>query len=126
MLTLDGLPLPTGLLWLDECAVATVSQSVRRTLDGGLVVFYTGLRAGMPITLQSEADAGWLTRAQVDAVAVRASSPGGVFVLQIRDLSYQVMFRHHDPPAFEAKPLIARLNPSADDFYLATLKLMTV
>jgi len=36
------------------------------------------------------------------------------------------MFRHHDPPAFEAKPLIARPNPSADDFYLATLKLMTV
>lgn len=126
MLTLDGIALPTGLVWLDEFAVETVSQTVRRTLDGGLVVFYAGVRAGMPITLQSEADAGWLTRAQVNALAVRAASPGGVYVLQIRDQVFSVMFRHHDPPAFEAKPLIPRANPSADDFYLATLKLMTV
>ncbi|PPD34030.1 MAG: hypothetical protein CTY19_05865 [Methylomonas sp.] len=126
MLTLDGLPLPTGLVWLDEFAIEPVAQNVRRTLDGGLVVFYAGLRSGMPITLQSETDAGWLTRAQVEALAIRATSPGGVYSLLIRDQSYQVMFRHHEPPAFEAKPLIARLTQDAGDYYLATLKLMTV
>ncbi len=126
MLNLDGIALPTGLVWLDEFTIEPVAQNVRRTLDGGLVVFYAGLRSGMSITLQSETDAGWLTRAQVEALAVRAVSPGGVYPLLIRDQSYQVMFRHHDPPAFEAKPLIARLNPDASDYYLATLKLMTV
>jgi hypothetical protein len=36
------------------------------------------------------------------------------------------MFRHQDTPAFEAKPLVNKASPQAGDFYLATVKLMTV
>lgn len=126
MITLDGIALPTGLLWSDEFAVTRVAQTVRRTLDGSVVVFYGDLRGGLPITLESEPDAGWLTRAQVESIALRASSPGGVYPLQLRGQSWSVMFRHQDAPAFEAKPLVSLANPQAGDFYLATLKLMTV
>lgn len=126
MILLDGIQLPGDLLWSDEFTAASVAQAVRRTLDGGLVVFYGGLRAGQPITLESQPDAGWLSRAQVQALALRAASPGGRFALVLRGQVHSVMFRHQDPPAFEARPLLALALPQAGDFHLATLKLMTV
>lgn len=126
MIALDGIVLPAGLLWSDEFSVARVAQTVRRTLDGSVVVFYGELRAGLPITLESEADAGWLTRTQIEALSLRAASPGGVYSLSLRGQTWTVMFRHQDAPAFEAKPLVAVANPQPGDFYLATLKLMTV
>lgn len=126
MIILDGISLPVDLLWSDEWAASTVAQTVRRTLDGGLVVFYGELRAGLPITLESQPDAGWLTRTQVEAIALRAASPGGLYMLNLRGQTWQVMFRHQDAPAFEARPLVSVANPQAGDFYLATLKLMTV
>lgn len=126
MITLDGINLPAGLLWPDEFSAARVAQSVRRTLDGSVVVFYGEMRAGLPITLESEPDAGWLTRTQVEAIALRAVSPGGVYTLVLRGQSWQVMFRHQDAPAFVANALVPMANPQPGDFYLATLKLMTV
>lgn len=126
MITLDGIELPTGLLWSDEFASAHVTQTVRRTLDGSIVVFYGEMRAGLPITLESEPDAGWMTRSQVEALALRAASPGGVYTLALRNQTLSVMFRHHDAPAFDARPLVPLANPQPGDFYLATLKLMTV
>ena len=126
MIILDGISLPAGLLWSDEFAASQVAQSVRHTLDGSVVVFYGQLQAGLPITLESEADSGWLTRAQVEALALRAASPGGVYLLQLRGQTWTVMFRHHEAPAFDARPLVPVANPQPGDFYLATLKLMTV
>lgn len=126
MITLDGIELPTGLLWSDEFASTRVTQTVRRTLDGSVVVFYGEMRAGLPITLESEPDAGWMTRSQVEALALRAASPGGVYTLALRNQTLLVMFRHHDAPAFDARPLVPLANPQPGDFYLATLKLMTV
>lgn len=126
MIVLDGLVLPADLLWSDEFTATAVAQSTQRALDGSLVVFYGELRAGLPITLESQPDAGWLTRTQVEAIALRAASPGGLYTLNLRGQTWQVMFRHHDAPAFEAKPLVPVANPQAGDFYLATIKLMTV
>ncbi|MDI6750485.1 MAG: hypothetical protein QMD73_09950 [Rhodocyclaceae bacterium] len=126
MIFLDGIRLPDGLLWSDEFSAGRVAQSVRHALDGSVVVFHAPLQAGIPITLESESDVGWLTRAQVEAVALRASSPGGVYTLSLRGQTYRVMFRHQDAPAFEARPIINVADPQPGDFYLATLKLMTV
>lgn len=126
MIVLDGLVLPADLLWSDEFTAGAVAQSTQRALDGSLVVFYGELRAGLPITLESQPDAGWLTRTQVEAIALRAASPGAVYLLVLRGETRRVMFRHHDAPAFEAKPLVPVANPQAGDFYLATIKLMTV
>lgn len=126
MITLDGISLPVGLLWSDEFASARVTQTVRRTLDGSIVVFYGEMRVGWPITLESESNAGWMIRAQVEALALRAASPGGVYNLTLRGQTWTVMFRHQDAPAFDARPLVPRAFPQPGDFYLATLKLMTV
>lgn len=126
MMSLDGIALPAGLVWTDEFESRAVNQTITRTLDGSLVVFYGAQTRGLPITLASEPDAGWLTRAQVEALALRAASPGGAYALQLRGRLWNVMFRHHEAPAFQATPLINLANPTPADFYLATLKLMTV
>lgn len=126
MITLDGIELPMGLLWSDEFGASKVAQTVKRTLDGSIVVFYGEMRAGLPITLESESDAGWMTRSQVEALALRSASPGGVYTLTLRGQTLSVMFRHHDAPAFDARALVPRALPQLGDFYLATLKLMTV
>jgi len=126
MIRLDTVALPDGLVWTDEFATQAVAQTVRRTLDGSVVVFYGQNSGGLPITLESEPDAGWLTRAQVEALSLLANSPGGTFTLELRGQVFQILFRHHEPPALEAKPLVALAHPQPGDFYLATLKLMTV
>ena len=126
MIQLATLRLPDGLVWTDEYAVRSVPQTSLRTLDGSLVVFYGQHHAGLAITLESEADAGWLTRELVEGLAALAAIPGGIFPLLLRGQTHQVMFRHQDPPAFEAKPLIHRAIPQSGDYYLATLKLMTL
>jgi hypothetical protein len=125
MIVLDGLALPDDLLWTDEWTASSVTQTVRRTLEGGLIVAYRRLRGGRPITLESSPETGWLTRDLVEALAPRAASPGAIYPLQWRGTTWTVMFRHHEPPAFDATPLLPRVNPSPEDFYRATLKLMT-
>ncbi|MBW7901270.1 MAG: hypothetical protein H3C26_07325 [Rhodocyclaceae bacterium] len=125
-LRLDDIDLPAGLHWFDEYTAHAVVQSVRRTLDGSLVVYYAALAAGRPITLASGEDHGWLRGSTVDALAVLAASPGAIYTLTLRGVARRVMFRHHERPAFEARPLWPLANPGPDDWYLATLKLMTV
>ncbi len=125
-IVIDGIALPPGLLWIDEFSAHSVAQTVKRALDGSLVVFYGGIQSGTQITLTSEPDAGWFTRAQVEAIELRARSPGAMYPLTLRGQSWLVMFRHHEAPAFEATPLISRPNPAPGDFYLGTLKLMTL
>lgn len=126
MIILDGIQLPAGLLWADEWAAASVAQTLRRALDGSPVIYYAPLVAGRPITLESAEDSGWLTKTQVDALAVRAASPGATYTLTLREQTFTVMFRHHEPPAFDARPLVPVANPQPGDYYLATLKLITV
>jgi hypothetical protein len=126
MIVFDGISLPRGVIWVDEFSATQVAQTTRRALDGSVVVFYGPLQDGLPITLESDPESGWFTRAQIEALALRAASPGGVYTLTLRGHTYQVMFRHQDAPAFEARPLIPVDNPQAGDFYLANIKLMTV
>jgi len=126
MITLDTLTLPSGLAWMDEYASQSVVQTVRRTLDGGQVIYYAGLQAGRHITLTSGDDFGWVKKSVVDALAVMAASPGAIYSLSIRGQTHAVLFRHHEPPALEATPLWPVANPQPDDYTRITLKLITV
>ncbi|MFZ5536727.1 MAG: hypothetical protein ACOZAP_04520 [Pseudomonadota bacterium] len=121
MIQLETTTLPPGLIWRDRHAAQAVGQSVRRTLDGGLAVFYQARVGGLSITLESEPDQGWLTRTQVEAVKALADAPGAIYTLALDGQTLRVMFRHHEPPAFDAQPLY----PGAD-WFTASLKLMTV
>jgi len=126
MITLDAIPLPSGLVWTNEFDAQQVAQTVQRTLAGGMVVFHAPLITGQLITLQSEADAGWATRATVQALQQRAAVPGGIYTLTLRDANRLVMFAHHEAPALQATPVFNVATPGGGHYYTLTLKLITV
>lgn len=125
-LSIGGVALNPQMVWADRHVSQSVAQTVLTTLGGTPVIFSQRLVAGEAITLSAEIDRGWLTGAQVAAVAELASQPGAVFELEVNGVIRQVVFRHHEAPAFEAKPLIARLNQQHTDYFTATIKLMTI
>ena len=121
-LNLDALPLPSGLTWTDRDDWQPVAQTARPTLDGGLAVFHRPLLAGRPITLTSSETSGWVSRQTLDALQALASEPGSLHTLALGDESFTVLWRHNDPPALQAEPLVARLNPDPGDWFRVTLK----
>jgi len=124
--SLNGITLPDGLHWVDEFSSIKVAQTVKSTLSGDAVVFYGQRKTGLPITLQSQSDQGWLDRTTVQSIASIADVPGAVYTLSLRGVSYSVMFRHESPPAFKAEPVLHKATPVAGDYYTATINLMTV
>ncbi len=126
MNTLEGIPLPSSLQWSDEYSSSKVTQTMKRTLDGGVVVYYGPNMAGLPITLESTSESGWVQKSVLDQLHTIANSPGGIYTLSLRGVSYQVMFRHQDGVALEAAPLIPVNSPGATDYYTVKIRLMTV
>lgn len=127
MIILDTLTLPPTLVWSDRYGWSPVSQAVRRTLGGGLVVFHRALRGGRPVTLDAGQTWGWLSKEQVDALALMAAAPGAIYTLQWYGETHQVAFRHDEPPAFSAQPLRPQNpEPGPSTRFTGQIKLMTV
>ena len=125
-ITLGGVVLSEHMIWEDEDTYSTVASTFTRTLAGNILVRDQALNLGRSITLVAQEDQGWLTKTQMDAVRTLANVAGGVYSLVIELQSFQVKFRHHEPPAFAADALIKRNNPDPGDYYTCTIKLMTV
>lgn len=127
MITLDGLELPRDYLWSDEFDWQPVEQSVEPTLTGALIVQSQARSTGRSITLQPEDDnSAAMSRATLQTLRGWAAVPGKVMELVIAGVSYQVIFRHHDKPAIQARPWIhySPEDMAPEDLYLVTLKFM--
>jgi hypothetical protein len=121
---LGDLDLGDDIVWTDRFKVSTVAQTSYRTLGGNQIFFSQGLIGGRSITLQAFQDTGWLTEDQVLSLSLMASSPGEVYPLVIGDESFDVRFRHEEPPALEMEPLVDGFQPS--NYFKGTIKLITV
>lgn len=119
---LDTVTLPASLTWTDRDDWQPVRQTVRQTLDGGLALYHAPAPAGRPITLKSSEIQGWIDRATLDALQALASVPGSVHTLTIGAETFTVVWRHQDPPALSATPLVARATHAAGDFFQAELR----
>lgn len=126
MITFDGVTLNGSLQWLDRTGYGRVAQERKTTLGGKSVFYSKYLIGGRPITLVATEETGWLTKVMVDALILRAEQPGLVYTLNVHGETYQVLFRHEEPPALEFAPLQPRATQLADDSYIGTLKLITV
>lgn len=126
MISLNAIQLPAALQWVDEFNWQPVAQSARRTLAGGLVLQESALVAGRPVTLQSRPDSAWMTRAVLEQLYALAAVAGHIYPLQIRGASHSVRFNYGDGTAIEAEPLFPMADPQATDYYLVTIKLITV
>lgn len=128
-LTLGGIALDPNLIWPERRQSQRVAMSVQRTLGGGAVIRQTARQSGLPITLQSGPDHGFLKTPAVEALKIMADVAGATYTLEVADGTdteeYLVSFRSNERPAFEAVPLVQRLFPKPGDFFRVTIKLLT-
>ena len=126
MITLSDVQLQGSLVWTDRWGQQNVSQKMLRTL-GGLPLFYHAkLHNGVPITLESLEDQGWQTLETVQKLYDLASVSGAQYLLDLGAAQFSVMFRHDDPPAFDATPIIPRAEVITGDYFTIKMKLVTV
>jgi len=126
-ITLDSLTIPYDFLWLDEFAYTGVQMSARYSLGGIQHIEHSAIADGAarPITLGGP-DA-WIERADLVILRSWAAVPGKTMTLTLHDgRSFSVMFRHWDAPVIEAESIKNVANPEDTDYYMATLKLVTV
>lgn len=121
---LGGVELNTSMEWLERYAKQPVAQVAKRTLGGGVYVSAINVNGGRICTLEATEDHGWLTRTQLEAVEAMAEDAGGVYTLQFNGVEYSVVFRHHESPAVDFKPLIARTADASSDYYIGQIKLL--
>lgn len=118
--------LPGALDWTDRYAWSAVGQSMTRGLTGRPIIQAAALVAGRPITLQGDTDRAWVTdRAVIDTLQAWSDVPGKPLTINLYGQTYQVYMRHHDAPAFEARPIAGLSNPPAGWPHYITLKLIT-
>jgi hypothetical protein len=122
-ISLNGIALNPSLMWLDEFNYDTVTQKLIYTLDAGYRVYSMHAPNNRPITLVANEESGWFTREMVVAIKAIESVPKAEYPLIIRDQTFNVVFRHDDPPAFEVVPLIPRGGSLPGDFFRGVLKL---
>jgi hypothetical protein len=121
MASLATIDLPDDVLWTDEFEHRPVAMTVSRTLSGRLVTQSAALLGGRPITL----DCGWLDHETLARLIALRDEPGLQMTLLLPGgRSFPVGFRHADPPAIIATPVIAYPDHDDSDFYEVTLKLM--
>lgn len=121
------LELHRDLYWEDEFGWSSVEQTVERTLTGALLVSLGVRQYGRPITLRSHDDrSAWLTRADMAQLALWAEIPGRRLTLILRGQTHSVIFRHHEGPPFEARPVVFYSDAALGDYVLATIRFITV
>ncbi|MEM1113280.1 MAG: hypothetical protein AAGI11_15315 [Pseudomonadota bacterium] len=111
---LQGIDLPSDLLWEDEFRGFGVGQQIRPLLTGHLLIEETAQPEGKPITLVS-GDGSWVTLATVQALDALVSTPltdGQTLTLEWGDTSYDVAFDRSRGPGFSARQ-VRRLASSA-------------
>lgn len=119
--------LPPDLFWSDEDSWAPVQQAVERSLTGALVIDLGDATAGRSITLVSEdTSAAWMTPAVLDQLKAWAAVAGQEMTLTLGATAYTVMWRHHDKPAIDPKPVVHFSSTTPEQFYLVTLKFMEI
>lgn len=123
------LPLDPDLYWSDENQYSPVSMAKDLGLTGALILQVDGDadRPGRPITLDPEDEfSAWMLREDLDTLNAWGAVKDAEFELVLRGVTYPVVFRHNEPPAIAAKPVVHFRDVQPDDHYLVTLKFMTI
>lgn len=126
-ITLGGVTLPDDLLWTERHQYAPVAMESRRTIGGRLRYSTAPLSGGRPITLVSQTGRGWLTLAQVQALAALAADPDTVLTLTVGAESYSVKWRWDEPPALDVTPGWGMaIEAESQDIWYGSIKLFEV
>lgn len=121
-MNLNDIILPDDMQWTDEFNWTALSVNTTYLLTGALLVNTAKKLAGRPITLESHNDGAWLDYLTVTALYELANDDDAILQLTLYDNRvFDVIFA--DNP-LSIKPVYF-LAPNSD-YYLATIKLITV
>lgn len=118
--------LPSDMYWADESDWHPVRQNVEYTLTGALVIDIAPILAGRPISLRPyDNAASWMVKADLDQLKTWAAALGQQMTLNLHGTAHTVIWRHQNPPALSAEPVVFYEGVDSD-FYLVRLNLMKV
>ena len=122
---LDDIELP-DLTIEDEFAFTGIGAETDLALDGTPLVSERA-RAGRPVDLVGSDQTGWIKRSVLKSIHTLAGAANAVYTLNYEGEISSVRFRNEEPPAVDAVPVVARPNPSDNDYYKnVRIKLMEV
>ena len=120
--TIAGIALPRSVCWVDEFEWTAPQRAQEYSITGALIVDVGVRLAGRPITLKSDADHGWVTRAVVQQLQAAINTSAGPVLLQLAD--GRSMNVHFAPDPLQATPLVRAELPGPELPYLITLRLI--
>lgn len=115
MLNLDGLFLPSGLVWVDEFSWTPTQQKAQYSISGALIVDSASKQAGRSITLQGSEDSGWVTRATILALYATLDSKARYLTMDDGQ-KFLVVWNHSGNP-IQATPLLNKSVQEDEDYY---------
>jgi len=126
-ITLDAITLPEDLVWRDEYDWSNVTQNVKRSLTGSLIIQEVSQTKGRSITLEGSQDSGWTDKTTLDALMAKANVVDTVMTLTFHGTAYNVMFsRSGNGSPVSAKQIYDLSNPGAEDNYSVAIKFIEV
>ena len=124
-ITLNGISLPNGMIWVNEFNEQLTSQTTQRTLAGSIVVFNGARSNGLSIEIASGTDHGWIKRSALTQLKDLAKQSGLIMPLVLKGETFTVVF-DHQRGAIAATSIYPYADPQSDHFCRATIRLLTV
>ncbi|MEO5357789.1 MAG: hypothetical protein H7844_10885 [Nitrospirae bacterium YQR-1] len=125
MIKLGDVVLSNDLTWPNRFEWSGVSETVEKTLSGGLVI-YGGEVTGRSIDLTGDTDYGWITYEDLRTLVAMAGASGETYELQFNNDTYTVRFRQEDAPVLDFTPVTNMSGYDDYDYFYGTIKLMEV
>lgn len=126
-ITLDAIALPEDLIWVDEYSWAPVSQKVKESVTGALIVQEGVQIKGRPITLKGDVESAWVDKATLDLIRAKLIIGDLQMTLTHNSTAYTVMFdRSGRGGGVAAKGVFPLSDPTADHIYSLELKFIEV
>ncbi len=123
---LNNLELSPGLIWTNEHTLQEIYQIKKRNLDGSVIIISGTLYGGIEIDIESVQDGGWVKKSVLSQITNMAKVINSQYLLNIRGIDYNVMFRYYNGSPIESTLILPNANPSENDYYSVKLKFITV
>lgn len=120
-----SIELPEDVWWSDEFAWTPIAESNEFSLTGSLIVDVGTRQAGRPVTLASNPNGGWVTRAIVMALQAQRDTPQATISLTLAD-GRTLTVKHDRTRPFEATPVRPASDMTAATSYRITLPLIEI
>ena len=126
-ITLDAITLPDDLVWGDEYGWSNVTQDIKKSLAGSLIIQESSQTKGRIMTVAGSNVSGWITKATLDLLLAKANTPDTIMTLTYHGTPYTVMFsRSGNASPVNAKQIVDFTDPTATDVYSVALKFIEV